>query len=475
MISSLKTYFRNHPYIANSILVLCSTGITILTLEILFRLCVWMTYPHIYSELVYYQKGASADNTLKTFQPHPYLSYSRSDTYYDENGIHIGDQYFTFEKPPNTVRIACIGGSTTMNQHPLFLGQYLNDQDSNLQYEVMDFGCNGWTSQESLINYQIRVKDFSPDYLLIHHGVNDGPPRIWGDWKPDYSNFRVSWHDQCGPVLRFLSKRSFTVMGVLYLKGILAFDIQNYVVKWLSPLQHKDTLSPESIHTLKRNIHTIVTLAKQNKTNVILAPVHYNSTNNSKHEKEMYDQNRELILDYAKEHSIPCVDHKWVLEQNTDWFADKVHLLTPGIFTNAQLFAAAIKDHLRGYSEIINSDGSVEQKEILIYNDEWMPQRQIEVNWALHIPNTVEYHVYLKEYDRPTLHYLARIRDPDVHTFTWKLDNPLAFPEYQNGPEIGQEYWFYVYAITGKPPHPSVGREQIKGIFEVKEKYVYLH
>lgn len=470
---SIKQFIRTHPNVINFSLVIVSTLFTIALIESGFRLFVHLKYPYIYTEISSFLQRVKMDETKMLYQPHPYLVYSRTDTVYDENGIHIGKRYYTFEKPENVIRIACIGGSTTQNAHPLLMKEYLERDFNGQQFEVMDFGCASWTSQESLINYIIRIQDFQPDYLVIHLAVNDIMPQIYKDFQPDYSHFRKVWGDQTGMVLHFLARYSFAVNSILYFKGITPFDIRNYVCHQLPLLDLNSNPPNERLNTFKRNIETIVTLAQANQTKVMIAPVSYHPTKMSNVEIPIVEKLFDYQIHYSKEHNLPCVDTRWFYHQNQDWFVDSVHLNVSGLFLNTYLFSTVIRDNLRGFSDIVDANGNSKQSKIQLYNEEWHPLRKITLKWSFDIPSTTSYHIYFRDESSGENYYLARTKNADTNSIHWYKNNPEINVEFQNGPELGKRYWFTVYAISGEPPFSNVSHQSSKNMFKVDDRIVF--
>lgn len=94
------------------------------------------------------------------------------------------------EKPPGEFRIACLGGSTTytssvenaLGTYPACLELRLHELGHE-HVRVINAGCPGWTSWESLIGFELRVLDLAPDLVIVYHGVNDVHPRLV--WPPE--------------------------------------------------------------------------------------------------------------------------------------------------------------------------------------------------------------------------------------------------------------------------------------------------
>ena len=104
------------------------------------------------------------------------------------------------EKPANVVRIACLGASTTQSgnkagvagSYPYQLERML-EREAVQRVEVMNFGVSGWTTAETLVNYLLTVRDYSPDIVIVHHSINDVAPRLYRDYRNDYTHFRTTW------------------------------------------------------------------------------------------------------------------------------------------------------------------------------------------------------------------------------------------------------------------------------------------
>ncbi len=103
------------------------------------------------------------------------------------------------EKPPGTVRIACLGDSTTFGAYieepiayPRVLETMLNDRDPDRRYEVINAGTVGHDSRRGLYVFEHRVKQLSPDIVTFYYGVN-------GDHKePEkYVEFTSKVIDEC--------------------------------------------------------------------------------------------------------------------------------------------------------------------------------------------------------------------------------------------------------------------------------------
>jgi lysophospholipase L1-like esterase len=105
-------------------------------------------------------------------------------------------------KASGTLRIFTLGGSTTLGvrntfeeSYPRLLEGRLRKQFPSMRIEVENAGVDWYTTAHSLVNYQLRVRRFQPDLVIVMHAINDltrsfAPP--WfatGPYAPDYSHY----------------------------------------------------------------------------------------------------------------------------------------------------------------------------------------------------------------------------------------------------------------------------------------------
>lgn len=142
-------------------------------------------------------------NQSTAFNGHPFTQFTGKTGTSLKGSLALGDlnpfnNYgfpgvdFSIEKPKNVIRIACLGESTTADGYPGFLENYLNTNRPamNVRYETMCFAHQYWTTAHTMSTFLMTVIDFKPDYLIIHHGWNEGKvmdvdPTIF---RSDYSH-----------------------------------------------------------------------------------------------------------------------------------------------------------------------------------------------------------------------------------------------------------------------------------------------
>jgi hypothetical protein len=121
-------------------------------------------------------------------QPHPFLLLTNNPALEGVNELGFRDRDWPVNKPPGTIRTVCLGGSTTEDGYPERLDRELELRLPDLQVEVLNFANGAWTTVQSLINYQLNARHFSPDWIILHHAANDR--RSWGLGRDrtDYSD-----------------------------------------------------------------------------------------------------------------------------------------------------------------------------------------------------------------------------------------------------------------------------------------------
>lgn len=123
------------------------------------------------------------------FQVHRHLGYALAPNYDKPPNRHNslglrGDELA--DHSADIPRIAFAGGSTTygegVSDYHLSVPQMIafGMQREGKLVQCINAGCPGWTSLETLLNFQMRLLDLEPDYLVFYHGINDVLPRmVW--------------------------------------------------------------------------------------------------------------------------------------------------------------------------------------------------------------------------------------------------------------------------------------------------------
>ncbi len=103
--------------------------------------------------------------------------------YYGQGGQIVYSNYgflgkdIKLLKPKNTIRLAFLGASTTENSYPAYLTHFLNlwakKKNLNIDFEMINAGRGGTSSDtmEKVLEYE--VKFFEPDLVFYYEGANN--------------------------------------------------------------------------------------------------------------------------------------------------------------------------------------------------------------------------------------------------------------------------------------------------------------
>ncbi|MCH2107367.1 MAG: SGNH/GDSL hydrolase family protein, partial [Planctomycetes bacterium] len=145
-------------------------------------------------------------------QPHPYLAYANRPNYesragakrrVSHNSMGLRGPEVELPKPAGRFRIICLGGSSTYGHGPSSNGatwparleHHLRTARPDRDIEVVNAGCRGYSTFESLGNYAFRLSDLDPDLVLIYHTVNDMRCALYLDVQRDNTHWRAVWKD----------------------------------------------------------------------------------------------------------------------------------------------------------------------------------------------------------------------------------------------------------------------------------------
>ncbi len=133
--------------------------------------------------------------TDKRYRPHRYLGYALTPNFAKDKNRHNAHGFRGAEipvpKPEGEFRIVCVGGSTTYTSdvlddeyaYPAVLEKVLHNTGKT-HVRVINAGCGGWTTWESLVNLELRVcGELEPDLVVIYHAINDAHTRLV--WPPE--------------------------------------------------------------------------------------------------------------------------------------------------------------------------------------------------------------------------------------------------------------------------------------------------
>ncbi len=274
------------------------------------------------------------------------------------NGLK-GNRDIEIPKPKNTIRVNCLGASTTANvlsfnnknfSYPILLEQQIHNKLSR-NIEVNNCGVGGYTSSDILISYALNIIETKPDFIIIYCGYNDINAYLTDGFSSDYSH----------------SRRNLGETYFLYFLGskipYLGISIINYLFNLILPNNISDTLSRQikkgesninndptlGLQIFKRNIKSIIHLCKNNGTKVIISTfcfyLHDKIKNDELHIKYqgIVDKENSIIRAIAKEEEILLVDNEKLIPKDDKFFVDSIHFSIKGMEFLSKNFFNSIK------------------------------------------------------------------------------------------------------------------------------------
>jgi hypothetical protein len=263
---------------------------------------------------------------------------------------------FVYKKPQNTIRIACLGGSTTERGYPAITEYQLNKFfKGSLTFEVMNFGVSGWTTANSMVNYALNVKSFNPDYVLIHHGWNEERVRNSPDslFRTDYSHALTYFHEP--EIIDKTPIRLSLLYRILKIKFSYTPDwafLGDATVVKNRPKTSDNFHNQKELTPFKHNIESIVDLSLQNGSKVILSTMPFSLSNESLASLQI-EQANEVVktIHLLRQNNTLLLDLDNVVTGNIeDIFLDLAHMNDKGIFYKGSEFARVIINDIKGAS-----------------------------------------------------------------------------------------------------------------------------
>jgi lysophospholipase L1-like esterase len=158
---------------------------TLVTIAVLLGLCeaglrvrAWLKYGSastgITDDMLVY------DPSLELRVPRPGYQIKGAQNTVTINSLGFRGEEISREKPPHTIRIACVGASTTFctgvtrdeAAWPHRLEEALRRRHPEVQFQVINAGVPGYTVHEGLTNLRRRVLPLQPDLVIYYEAAN---------------------------------------------------------------------------------------------------------------------------------------------------------------------------------------------------------------------------------------------------------------------------------------------------------------
>jgi lysophospholipase L1-like esterase len=307
----------------------------------------------------------------------PMLTYDRdADLYvprpgYEAQGarIHIkinslgfrGDE-FTRQKPPRTVRVACLGASTTFcaeassnrTTWPHRLQEKLQAAYPDVKIEVINAAVGGYVAADSLKALRHRVLPLDPDVVIYYEANNE----IVKDTKELAARQGIAVESVPSRPAAVLSKYSLMFDLAYKNLAILAAGRASAAPKIDRvpadlPAHFISELDEMRVELARRNVPLVLStfLVKYRRnqprqTQIANADVAFYympwmSIDGMLNAMDVYN---DAILGYAKQHDLPVVDDREAVPPDADHYSDCMHFKDAGAEAMADRFYRFLRE-----------------------------------------------------------------------------------------------------------------------------------
>ncbi|MFH1508143.1 MAG: SGNH/GDSL hydrolase family protein [Candidatus Omnitrophota bacterium] len=268
----------------------------------------------------------------------PWFTVYDSPAPYEDKGLLFfkRGQKTTVEKPLNTIRIICLGGSTTIdaatkNHYPGVLQDMLNSRYKNVRFEVLNAGGDAFSSAHSLVNLSLRLIYYKPDCVIIYHNINDlsanyFPPSLRMDYANKYiNNLYLAPECKIG-IQKYLFNFRFLSFIMMKINNI------NFA-RNASRINRSLDIS-FGARVFSNNLVNIVVIAKAHNIQVVFgqqAACFKKMKEFPYIKKEDFLFYNKVVRDVAQEYNVPVADIFSLLGQDEQYFTDLVHYTESGV------------------------------------------------------------------------------------------------------------------------------------------------
>jgi len=292
----------------------------------------------------------------RIYRAHPYLSYSLNEYYRSRDGLNRHNAYgyrgddLTLAKPAGAYRVLVLGGSTTYetgvaDYHRSFtvqLQELLRERTGRADIEVINAGCGGWSSWESLIDLELRGLALSPDLVVVYCGTNDVHTRLvpHAAYRRDNTGFRTPWNDD---------EEWWEHSVVLRRIGILVGAARRNDVSSRSEIDYGDLdfmacLDANSTEYYEDNVAQMVALSRRRGAEVMVAswawcPDFEGDYASRPHYQRGFAEVNEASKRVGEREGVAFYDHVAQMPKERKYWADGRHVNAEGARVKAELFA----------------------------------------------------------------------------------------------------------------------------------------
>ena len=286
------------------------------------------------------------------FHPHAFLQYVSYD---------FDDEVKRYRSDDSEIKAIFLGASTTVRGYPEFTEKYLVSR--GLSVETFNFGVDGWCLKNSLMAYCNILKYGNPDYVVVHHNVNDALENDYCGMilvlpNPSFAS-RIAYKSR---FLRFVMYAYHYLYGPLF--GGLDFydryredpgpvDMTTKISLYLhdpggSLFPHSffevyDHLEFPMYDAIEGDLRDLVTMIRSHGAVPVLT-TQFVDVDQFPEGKENFNRINDVIRKIGVELNVPLVDLAKQMQNYKDMMVDRCHFNEQGIRVKGELVAEVIEE-----------------------------------------------------------------------------------------------------------------------------------
>lgn len=307
-----------------------------------------------------------ADPVTLLYKAHPYRVYElipgarSSNGAVSINSLGFRGPEFDKVKTTGTVRIACLGGSTTFSDaattdahtYPARLERMLRDHYAGQsaafgRIEVINAGVPGYTSLESLIHFESRVLDYTPDIAIFHHGLNDAIFMArFKNFVSDYTHARKVFYApkphvwEHSAVLSLVFPRFRSATNPYRSSTLAQLTLVDPARLNVPEAEQRRCFDPKRLDIFARNVRNFIYVARGHGVTPVLSTVVIAPSEGFF--AEVVGQVNDRLRQTAAQLSVPCIDVAREMPWSQGLFVDTCHPNEKGLEREGRIFADQI-------------------------------------------------------------------------------------------------------------------------------------
>jgi lysophospholipase L1-like esterase len=280
-------------------------------------------------------KPNPTDDVARLYRPHPYRVYMLAPGARSVTGrFSINSQGFrgpeiAVPKPLNTVRIVCLGDSTTFNDNAttdghtypaqmerLLREHYAGQSAGAPRIEVISAGVPGYTSLEALIYFESKLLDYNLDVAIFALGLNDALfMACFPDFVSDYTHARKVFEIPRPRLWERSALLTLLVPGARTIANPFRSNPKRYASALpitdparleVDDAERRRCFKPERINVFLRNVRNFAFVARGQGVTPVLSTTICGPE--AGFQADVIGQMNERLRQTAASLSIPCVD-----------------------------------------------------------------------------------------------------------------------------------------------------------------------